>query len=99
MKHSKSEILSILEEHKDAPMVNPNKVYPPLPPVKNVAPLVRIPENMCFTEKIGGTEYTVSAHFREGGRDLLSMLTGIFHRNISGFEYGYDDLEGCDNEK
>ena len=99
MKHSKSEILSILEEHKDAPMVNPNKVYPPLPPVENVAPLVRIPENMCFTEKIGGTEYTVGSQFRVGVSDLLSMLTGIFHRNISGFEYGYDDLEGCDDEK
>lgn len=91
MKHSKGEILSILEEHKDAPMVNPNKVYPPLPPVENVVPLVRIPEKMCFTEKIGGTEYTVSAHFREGGRDLLGMLMGILERNISGMEYRQED--------
>lgn len=96
MKHSKSEILSILEEHKDAPMINSKKVYPPLPPVENVAPLVRIPEKMCFTEKIGGTEYTVNAYFREGGRDLLSMLTGIFNRNISGL--GYGDCEDYDDE-
>ena len=72
MKQSESEILSILDAHKDAPMVNPNKVYPPLPPAENITPLVRIPKEMCFTKKIGGTEYIVNAHFREGGRDLLS---------------------------
>ena len=80
MKQSESEILSILEAHKDTPMVNPNKVYPPLPPAEN----------------IGGTEYTVNAHFREGGRDLLSMLMGILERNISGMEYRQEDGEDED---
>ena len=51
MKQSESEILSILDAHKDAPMVNPNKVYPPLPPAENITPLVRIPKEMCFTKK------------------------------------------------
>ena len=96
MKQSESEILSILEAHKDAPMVNPDKVYPPLPPAENITPLVRIPEGMCFTENIGGTEYTVNAHFREGGRDLLSMLMGILERNISGLEYRQEDGEDED---
>lgn len=96
MKQSESEILSILEAHKDAPMVNPNKVYPFLPPAENVTPLVRIPKEICFTEKIGGTEYTVNAHFREGGRDLLSMLIGILERNISGLSYRREDDDNED---
>ena len=96
MKQSESEILSILEAPTDAPMVNPDKVYPPLPPAENITPLVRIPEGMCFTENIGGTEYTVNAHFREGGRDLLSMLMGILERNISGMEYRQEDGEDED---
>ncbi|XBX08929.1 hypothetical protein QMP26_13125 [Enterocloster clostridioformis] len=40
---SEKEIQAIMEEYKDAPMVNPDKIYPPLPPVQNVTPLVRIP--------------------------------------------------------
>ena len=52
---SEEEIQAIMEEYRDAPMVNPDKVYPPLPPVQNVTPLVRVPEQMSFTEKIGGT--------------------------------------------
>lgn len=65
---SEEEIQAIMEEYRDAPMVNPDKVYPPLPPVQNVTPLVRVPEQMSFTEKIGGTEYTVDAHFRKDER-------------------------------
>lgn len=95
---TEQETQKILDAYKDVPMVNPNKVYPPLPPVENVSPLVRIPETMTLCEKIGGTEYTVNAHFREDGRDLLSMLTGIFNRNISGFEYGHGDCGGYDDE-
>ena len=75
---SEEEIQAIMEEYQDVPMVNPDKIYPPLPPVQNVTPLVRIPEPMSITEKIGGTEYTVNAHFRKDGRDLLGMLTDIF---------------------
>ena len=29
---SEEEIQAIMEEYKDAPMVNPDKIYPPLPP-------------------------------------------------------------------
>lgn len=76
---SEEEIQAIMEKYGDAPMVNPDKIYPPLPPVQNVTPLIRIPEPMSITERIGGTEYTVNAHFRKDGRDLLSMLTDIFH--------------------
>jgi hypothetical protein len=80
---SEEEIQAIMEKYKDAPMVNPDKIYPPLPPVQNVAPLVRIPELMSFTEKIGGTEYTVNAHFRKDGRDLLATLTDIFRHGTT----------------
>lgn len=77
-------------------MVNPNKIYPPLPPVENVTPLVRVPEQMTFTEKIGGTEYTVNAHFRKDGQDLLGMLTDIFMRDTQ--EYGFYDEEDWDSD-
>lgn len=40
---SEEEIQAIMEEYKDAPMVNPDKIYPPLPPVQNVTPLVPHP--------------------------------------------------------
>ena len=96
---SEKEIQEIMAEYKDAPMVNPDKIYPPLPPVQNVTPLVRIPEPMSFTEKIGGTEYTVNAHFRKAGRDLLVMLTDIFRRGTQGYgffnngDWGDDDGE------
>ena len=69
---SEEEIQAIMAEYRDAPMVNPDKVYSPLPSVQNVTPLVRVPEQMSFTEKIGGTEYTVNAHFRKDGRDSVS---------------------------
>lgn len=94
MKQSESEILSILEAHKDTPMVNPNKVYPPLPPAENIMPLMRIPEHATLCEKIGGTEYTVTAHFREDGRDLLGLLSRIFMRDTADYSFdfeGYDD--------
>ncbi len=94
---SEKEIQEIMEEYKDAPMVNPDKIYPPLPPVQNVTPLVRIPEPMSFTEKIGGTEYTVNAHFRKDGRDLLVMLTDIFRRGAQGYGF-YDDGNWGDDD-
>ena len=93
---SEKEIQEIMEEYKDAPMVNPDKIYPPLPPVQNVTPLVRIPEPMSFTEKIGGTEYTVNAHFRKDGRDLLATLTDIFRRSAQGYGF-YDENWDDDN--
>ncbi|MCM1495134.1 MAG: transposon-encoded TnpW family protein [Bacteroides sp.] len=96
---SEEEIQAIMEEYKDAPMVNPNKTYPPLPPAGNIKPLVRVPEQMSFTEKIGGTEYTVNAHFRKDGRDLLAMLSDIFMRDILEYGiYGETDWDGDDGE-
>lgn len=89
---SEEKIQAIMEEYKDAPMVNPDKIYPPLPPVQNVTPLVRIPEPMSLTEKIGGTEYTVNAHFRKEGQDLLGMLSDIFVWDARGYGF-YDDGE------
>ncbi len=94
---SEEEIQAIMEEYKDIPMVNPDKIYPPLPPVQNVTPLVRIPEPMSLTEKIGGTEYTVNAHFRKDGRDLLVMLTDIFRRSAQGYGF-YDDENWGDDD-
>ena len=68
---SEEEIQAIMEEYRDAPMVNP--------------------------EKIGGTEYTVDAHFRKDGRDLLSKLTDIFMRGMQGYEcYNDGDWSGDD---
>ena len=88
---SEEEIQVIMEQCKDAPMVNPDKIYPPLPPAENVTPLVRIPEPISLTEKIGGTEYTVNAHFRKDGRDLLGILSNIFRRGTQ--NYGFYDGE------
>ncbi len=94
---SEEEIQAIMEEYKDAPMVNPDKIYPPLPPIENVTPLVRIPEPMSITERIGGTEYTVNAHFRKDGRDLLVMLTDIFRRGTQGYGFLNDKNWGDDD--
>ena len=94
---SEEEIQAIMEEYKDAPMVNPDKIYPPLSPVQNVTPLVRIPEPMSLTEKIGGTEYTVNAHFRKDGRDLLTTLTHIFRRSAQGYVFFNDKNWGDDD--
>ena len=72
---TEQELTEILDENKGISMVNPNRVYPPLPPAENIMPLMRIPEQATLCEKIGGTEYTVTAHFREDGRDLLGLLS------------------------
>lgn len=92
---AEQEILEILDAYKDAPMVNPNKVYPPLPPAENIMPLIRIPEQATLCEKIGGTEYTVTAHFREDGRDLLGLLSRIFMRDTADYSF---DSEGYDED-
>ena len=46
-------------------------------------------------EKIGGTEYTVTAHFREDGRDLLGLLSRIFMRDTADYSF---DSEGYDED-
>ena len=57
---TEQELTEILDENKGISMVNPNRVYPPLPPAENIMPLMRIPEQATLCEKIGGTEYTVT---------------------------------------
>ena len=95
---SEEEIQSIMEEYKDALMINPDKIYPPLPPVENITPLVRIPEPISFTGKIGGTEYTINAHFRKDGWDLLGILADIFQRGTQGYGfYGGENWGGDDD--
>ena len=94
---TEQELTEILDENKGISMVNPNRVYPPLPPAENIMPLMRIPEQATLCEKIGGTEYTVDAHFRKDGRDLLSKLTDIFMRGMQGYEcYNDGDWSGDD---
>ena len=90
---TEQELTEILDENKGISMVNPNRVYPPLPPAENIMP--RVPEQMSFTEKIGGTEYTVTAHFREDGRDLLGLLSRIFMRDTADYSF---DSEGYDED-
>ena len=41
---TEQELTEILDENKGISMVNPNRVYPPLPPAENIMPLMRIPE-------------------------------------------------------
>mgnify|MGYP007122426330 FL=1 len=55
--------------------------------------VMRIPEQATLCEKIGGTEYTVTAHFREDGRDLLGLLSRIFMRDTADYSF---DSEGYD---
>lgn len=52
---------------------------------------------MSLTEKIGGTEYTVNAHFRKDGRDLLATLTDIFRRSAQGYVFFNDENWGDDD--
>lgn len=49
---TEQELTEILDENKGISMVNPNRVYPPLPPAENIMPLMRIPEQATLCEKI-----------------------------------------------
>ena len=56
---------------------------PNLPKEKEtVMPLVRVPPEASFTEKIGKTEYTVTARFREQGDDLLCLLNRFLQHGV-----------------
>ena len=79
---SEEEIQAIMEEYRDAPMVNPDKVYPPLPPVQNVTTLVRVPEQTSFTEKIGGRAYSADDRLRYDGPAWLSKPTDYRMRGL-----------------
>ena len=45
-------------------------------------PLQKYPPQTVLTEKIGNTEYTVNAHFREDGRDLLYHLSRLLLNGV-----------------
>ena len=55
------------------------------------------PHPISFEREIGGTIYTVNAHFRKDGRDLLVMLTDIFRRGAQGYGF-YDDGNWGDDD-
>lgn len=56
--------------------------YEGLPAVENFMPLQKYPPQTALTEKIGNTEYTVNAHFREDGRDLLYHLSRLLLNGV-----------------
>ena len=85
---TEQELTEILDENKGISMVNPNRVYPPLPPAENIMPLMRIPEQATLCD-------TVTAHFREDGRDLLGLLSRIFMRDTADYSF---DSEGYDED-
>ena len=47
---TEQELTEILDENKGISMVNPNRVYPPLPPAENIMPLMRIPEQATLCD-------------------------------------------------
>ena len=56
--------------------------YEGLPATENIMPLQKYPSKRTMTEKIDGTEYTVNAHFREDGRDLLYYLSRLILHGV-----------------
>lgn len=56
--------------------------YEGLPAAENFMPLQKKPPQTVLTEKIGNTEYTVNAHFREDGRDLLYHLSRLLLNGV-----------------
>ena len=49
---------------------------------ESLTPLVRVPPEASFTEKIGKTEYTVTARFRDQGNDLLCLLNRYLQHGV-----------------
>ena len=92
---TEQELTEILDENKGISMVNPNRVYPPLPPAENIMPLMRIPDLVTLCQNIGSTTYTVTANFREHGRHLLGLLSRIFMRDTADYSF---DSEGYDED-
>jgi len=86
---SEEEIQAIMEKYRDAFMVNPDKICPPLPPVQNVMPLIRIPEPMRITELIGGTASIFSGmlYCTDCGEKLsLAAANGYTHFRCSQYK-------------
>lgn len=74
---TEQELTEILDENKGISMVNPNRVYPPLPPAENIMPLMRIPEQATLCEKIGGTGIYSDRTFPRGrGGTCLGFSAG-----------------------
>ena len=91
---TEQELTEILDENKGISMVNPNRVYPPLPPAENIMPLMRIPEQATLCEKIGGTEYTVTGSY-EGMETLDRKLRRIMEQNAADDKNGItEDADG-----
>ena len=60
---------------------------PGLPPEKRPTPdLVKHPAETEFTERIGNTDYTVKAHFRTEGWDLLCLLNQLLGYGVAARE-------------
>ncbi len=76
-------------------MVNPDKIYPLTCRLSRTStPLVRIPEPMSITEKIGGHRNTPSTPISEKtGGTCLQRLRDIFRRSAHGDMDFYDDGE------
>lgn len=84
---TEQELTEILDENKGISMVNPNRVYPPLPPAENIMPLMRIPEQATLCEKIGGTEYRTggtclgfSAGYSCGTQQITVLIPRVMMR-------------------
>lgn len=60
--------------------------YEGLPQAEPTVPLVKRPEQTVLTEKIGNTEYTLNAHFKKEGRDLLCYLTRLIETGVGASE-------------
>lgn len=80
MTDREKEIERIVEWRKDTPYLEYD--YEGLPPAENSISLVKYPEQTTLTEKIGNTEYTVNARFKEDGRDLLSLLAQLIEKGV-----------------
>lgn len=73
------------------PLVESNIIHMP-PPAASLCPLSKYPPEMTVTEEIKGTKYTVRAHFREDGQDLLTWLLRLMDNSVAphAFDETYD---------
>ena len=57
--------------------------YEGLPMAEYFTVLQKYPEQTTLTEKIGNTEYTVNAHFRKDGNDLMYYLSHLIFYGVN----------------
>lgn len=84
---TEQELTEILDENKGISMVNPNRVYPPLPPAENIMPLMRIPEQATLCEKIGGTGIYSDRTFPRGREGLAWASQQDIHAGHSRLQF------------